>query len=74
MLVDGYQLNLISENVYLKFVSRKNILLGDTESKNNALLNHISILGKRYIYVNKCLKRELNVQTDRQKTDTRSPF
>jgi hypothetical protein len=47
---------------FRKFVSRKNILLGDTECKNNVILNHLSILGKRYIYVNKCLEKELNVQ------------
>ena len=44
------------------FVSRKNVLLGDTQCKNNVILNHLSIIGKRYIYVSRCLDRKLNVQ------------
>ena len=43
------------------FVSRKNVLLGDTRYEGSLLLNHLCILIKRYIYVSKCLDRQLNI-------------
>lgn len=52
---------LPTELDFRKFVLRKNILLGEIVGKHSALLNHLSMLGKRYIYVSKCLERELNI-------------
>lgn len=43
------------------FVSRKNVLLGNTEYECNQLLNHLCILIKRYIYVSKCLEKQLDI-------------
>jgi len=41
-------------------LNRKDILLGTVQENHNVLLNHILIIGKRYIYVNRCLDKPLN--------------
>ena len=40
-------------------LTKRNIIIGSTHMLN--LLNHVCILGKRYIYVTRCLKQHLNV-------------
>ena len=41
-------------------LNRKDLLIGTVQEKYNVLLNHILIIGKRYIYVNRCLDKPLN--------------
>ena len=43
------------------YIVKKDILLGVCNTEHDILLNFIFIAGKRYIYVNRCLKREIHV-------------
>ena len=47
--------DLMPEQLELnKCCNRKAVLIGDIHNRHNELLNHILLLGKRYIYVKKC--------------------
>jgi len=44
---------------FTTFLTRKNVLLGN--SQQPPILNHVCMLGKRYIYVTRCKKQQLSV-------------